>query len=87
MVIEVVLVADDPTGGETSVSTTVAVNTADPDWQAWLVDAVTGQARESARRLRDQLVGQRAIHGREAVVDRFVPLAAVVPAVEPGRQP
>ncbi len=58
----------------------VEVNTADPRWPAWLVDAVTFQAQEGARKLRDQMIEQQAIAG-----DRFVPLAAVVPAAEVGR--
>jgi hypothetical protein len=84
MVIQVVLVADDPQGGSTSVSTTVEVNTADPRWPTWLLDGITFQAQEGARRLRDQLMAQPAImeNGRG---DGFVPLAAVVPAVESGR--
>jgi hypothetical protein len=86
VVIEIVLAVDDPAGGETCVSTTITVNTDDPNWQTWLVDAVAGQAREGARQLRDELVGQRAIHGRGALTDGFVPLATVVPAVEFGRR-
>ena len=80
MVIKVLLVADGPDAGTTSVSTTIEVNTADPRWPAWLVDAVTFQAQEGARKLRDQLIEQHAIAG-----ERFVPLAAVVPAAEAGR--
>ena len=80
MVIQVLLVADGPDAATTTVSTTIEVGTADPRWPAWLVDAVTFQAQEGARRLRDQLVAQRAITG-----DGFVPLAAVVPTAEVGR--
>jgi hypothetical protein len=80
MLIQVLLVAEDGDAGETSVSTTVDVNTADPRWPARLVDAVTGQAEEGARRLCDQLIVQPAIPG-----DGFVPLAAVVPAAAIGR--
>jgi hypothetical protein len=83
LVIQVLLVADDP--GETTVSTTISVDTTDPRWPAWLVDTVADQAEEGARRLRDHLVGQQAIHGSGALRDGFVPLAAVVPAVGPGR--
>ena len=79
MVIQVVLVADDPTGS-TSVSSTLEVNMADPRWPTWLVDGVTFQAQEGARRLRAQLMAQPAIPG-----DGFVPLATVVPAAESGR--
>ena len=80
MMIEVLLVADHPAGGTTTVSTTIEVNTADPRWPAWLVDVVTFQAQEGARRLRDQLHAQKAIPG-----DGFVPLAAVVAAAEAAR--
>jgi uncharacterized alpha-E superfamily protein len=80
MVIQVLLVAEGPDAGTTTVSTTIEVNTADPRWPAWLVDAVTFQAQEGARKLRDQMIEQHAIAG-----DRFVPLAAVVPAAEAGR--
>jgi uncharacterized alpha-E superfamily protein len=80
MVIQVRLVADGPDTGTTTVSTTIEVNVTDPRWPAWLVDAVTFQAQEAARRLRDQMIEQQAITG-----DGFVPLAAVVPAAEAGR--
>jgi uncharacterized alpha-E superfamily protein len=80
MVIQVLLVADGPDAATTTVSTTIQLATADPRWPAWLVDTVTLQAQEGARRLRDQLVEQKAITG-----DGFVPLAAVVPAAEVGR--
>jgi len=85
MVIEVLLVADDEDGRSTSVSTAIEVNIADPRWPAWLVDGVTFQAQEGARRLRDQLVERQAIQGNGCTGDGFVPLAAVVPAAGPGR--
>ena len=84
MVVQVVLVTEDPQGGSTSVSTTVEVNMADPRWPTWLVDGVTFQAQEGARRLREQLMAQPAIQGSGAG-DGFTPLAAVVPAAESGR--
>jgi hypothetical protein len=77
MVVKVVLVADVPDAGSTTVATTLEVNVADPRWPVWLVDAVTTQAREGARRLRDELYEQRAL----PETDGFVPLAAVVPSV------
>ena len=80
MVVKVVLVAGDPDTGATTVSATLEVNMADPRWPTWLVDAVTTQAREGARRLRDQLFAQQAIPRDDAV-----PLAAVVPAATSGR--
>jgi hypothetical protein len=76
----VVVAAADPEGGETTVSTTFKVDLTDPRWPAWLVDGVTFQAQEGARRLRDQLKPQPAILG-----DGFVPLAALVPAAGSGR--
>ena len=81
MVIEVLLVADDDNAGTTTVSTTISVNTSDPGWPARIVDTVTLQAQEGARRLRDQLAEQRAIP-QNATEAAFVPLAAVVPAAE-----
>jgi len=80
MVVKVVLVADDPDAGASTVSTTLEVNVADPRWPTWLVDAVTTQAREGARRLRDQLFAQQAIPG-----DGCVLLAAAVPVATSGR--
>jgi hypothetical protein len=80
MVIQLLLAVEDSGGKATTVSTSIEVNTGDPRWPAWLVDAITSQATEGARRLRDQLIEQRAIPG-----DGFVPLEAVVPAAEAGR--
>jgi hypothetical protein len=85
MVIRVVLAADDPEVGATTISTTIEVNIGDPRWPAWLVDAIALQAQEGARRLRDQVVEQQAIQGRGFGSDDFIPLAAVVPAAEAGR--
>jgi len=79
MVIQLLLVAEGSDAATTTVTTTIEVNITDPRWPAWLVDAITSQAREGARRLRDQLVEQAALPG-----DGFVPLAAVVPAAEAG---
>ena len=75
-----VLAAGDDAGAELTVSTTVEVDTADPRWPAWLVDGITFQAKEGARRLRDQLLAQQAITG-----DGCVPLAAAVPAARAAR--
>jgi hypothetical protein len=80
MVIEISLVAGDEDADGVRVSTTIEVNTGDPRWPTWLVDAVTYQAQEGARKLREHLVEQRALPG-----DGFVPLAAVVPVAEAGR--
>ncbi|HLY38575.1 MAG TPA: hypothetical protein VKU61_11100 [Candidatus Binatia bacterium] len=80
MVIQLLVAAEGPDAAGTTVSTTIEVNTTDPRWPTWLVDAVTFRAQEAARRLRDQLIEQRAIAS-----DDFVPLATVVPAAEAGR--
>ena len=80
MVIQVLLVADGPDGAATTVSTTIEINTTDPRWPAWLVDAITFQAREGARRLRDRLIAEQAIAG-----DGSVSLPAVGPAAQAGR--
>ena len=85
MVIQVVLVAEDPETGSTTVSTTLDVNTADPRWPAWLVDGVTFQAQEGARRLREHMMAQPAIQAQGLGGDGFVPLAAVVPVAGSGR--
>ena len=80
MVIQLLISTGDPDADEVAVSTTIEVNTRDPRWPVWLVDAVTYQAQEGARRLRDHLVDQQALPW-----DGFVPLAAVVPVAEAGR--
>jgi hypothetical protein len=80
MVIQLLLAADGPDVTATTVSTTIEVNTADPRWPTWLVDAITFQAEEAARRLRDRMIPQLSLGG-----DGSVPLAAVVPAAEGGR--
>jgi hypothetical protein len=85
VVIEVLLVAEDDEAGTTSVSTTLAVNTADPRWPARIVDAVTLRAQEGARQLRDQLAAERAIPMDVSADAAFVPLAALVPIAEAGR--
>ena len=85
MLIQLVLVAEDPDTGPTTVSTTLEVNTADPRWPTWLVDGITFQAQEGARRLRDQLITQPAIQASTTAANGFVPLAAVVPAAGNGR--
>jgi len=57
-----------------SVSSSIAVPMGVPDWQDWLVDAVTSRAREGAVRLGVQIASPEALSDH-----RFVPLAAVVP--------
>ena len=90
MVIRLLLATDDPVGRETTVSTSIEVNTADPRWPAWFVEAVTFQAQASARRLRDDLIARQAIQrdaspGDDGVDDHVAPLAAIVPAARLGR--
>ena len=67
-------------GDDITVSTAIQVDPADACWQTWLIDTVTTRAQEGARRLRDQLAARCALPA-----DGFVPLAAVVPVVDPGR--
>lgn len=74
MTVTIELRAADADGDVAIVSTALDVDQGDPRWQAWLVDAVAGQAKEGARRLRDALLAQP---GR--MVEGFVPLAAVTP--------
>ena len=78
MVIRIDLVAGDPEH-QITVSTTLEIHPVlgDSRWQSCLVDSITGQAQEGARRLRDQLIAQRALPP-----GGFVPLAAVVPVVD-----
>lgn len=80
MTVSIVISADHPDGEDVTVSTTLAVDPGDPRWQTWLVDAVAGQAKEGARRLRDQLIAQAGLPVRE-----FVPLAAILPVIGAGR--
>jgi hypothetical protein len=75
MTVTVLLVAADPSdSSHASVSSSIAVETGAPDWQARLVDEVASRARESAVRLGAQLAPAGASRDH-----RFVPLAAVVP--------
>ena len=78
MVIRIDLVAEDA-DRQITVSTTVEINPTPGDsrWQGLLVDSITGQANEGARRLRDQLIAQRALPS-----SGFVPLAAVVKPID-----
>jgi hypothetical protein len=81
VVIRIDLVAGDPER-QITVSTTLEINPTPGDsrWQALLVDSVTSQAHEGARRLRDQLIAQRALPA-----GGFVPLAPLVPTVDSTR--
>ena len=74
MVIRIELAAGDAERDAISVSTALNIDTQDSRWQAWLVNSITTQAEEGARRLRDQLVARQALPETG-----FVPLAAVVP--------
>ncbi len=84
VVIRIELAADDVASEHITVSTALRIDTGDPRWPTWLVEYVTIQAEEGARRLREQLIAQQAT-GIEAPATRFIPLAAVVPAAQPGR--
>jgi len=76
VVIELQVVAGDPDGRQIAVSTTIELDATRAGWHTWLVDAVTAQAEEAARRLRQQLSAELPL-----AHDGFVPLAAVVPLV------
>ena len=78
MVVQINLVTDAGTVSEQiSVSTSVEVHPGDSRWQARLVDAVTLQAEEGARRLVEQL--NVLLPAPKA---RFLPLASIVPSVD-----
>jgi len=89
MVIRLLLATDDLTGRETTVSTSIEVNTTDPRWPAWFVEAVTFQAQDSARRLRDDLVAQQVMQdgtpSDDGVDGHVASFAAIVPAARVGR--
>lgn len=78
MVVQITLVTDDDTtADQLTVSTSVEIHPEDPRWQARLVDAVTIQAEEGARRLAEQLDVLLP-----TAKPRFLPLAAIVPTVD-----
>jgi len=65
------------TGSQVEVQTAMQIDTADPRWPGWLVDVITNQAKEGAKRLVAQLApplppGERS----------FVPLADVTPIAD-----
>jgi len=72
MVIRLLLATDD----SAAVSTSITVNTADPSWPAWLVEAITYHAQQSARRLRDDLIAQFAWKDKASPVDQRPPAIA-----------
>ena len=77
MVVTINLVTDDDTAADQiAVSTSVEIHPGDPRWQARLVDAVTTQAEEGARRLVEQLDVLLPTASK-----RFLPLAAIVPSI------
>jgi hypothetical protein len=75
MRIELVLVGHATDGCTTTVSTTVAVDTADPRWTLQLVDTVVGQAAEGARRLVEQVADGATAPPHRSAAEGFVPLA------------
>jgi hypothetical protein len=76
MTVTVLLIAADRRAERASVSTSITVATGDPHWQARLADAVASRAREGAERLGAELAPEPSLPA-----SRFVPLAAVLPAV------
>jgi hypothetical protein len=80
MRIELVLVGHATDGCTTTVSTTVAVDTADPRWTKHVVDTVVGQAAEGARRLVEQVTDGAAVPPHRSAAEEFVPLAHVLGA-------
>ena len=79
MVIKIDLMTDETADEQIAVSTTIEVHPDDPRWSARLVEAVTTQAEEGARRLCEQLAAT------VTPPPRFLPLAAVVPALRDRR--
>src|SRR5438046_7031702 len=59
MVIHLLLATDD----SAAVSTSINVNTADPSWPAWLVEAIHYHGQPSAQRLRDDRIAPQASPG------------------------
>jgi hypothetical protein len=80
MLIHLSLVAGGPTASSSmvEVQTAVQVDTADPRWPGWLVDAITQQAQEGAKRLVAQLAPPLPSAGECP----FVPLADVTPIAD-----
>ena len=65
------------TGSQVEVQTAMQVDTADPRWPGWLVDVITSQAQEGARRLVSHLAPTLPADERS-----FVPLAEVTPIAD-----
>ncbi len=80
MVVKISLVTEDDAADPIAVSTEVLIHADDTRWQARLVDAVTIQAEEGARRLVEQLEILLPTAQK-----RFLPLAAIVPALDAPR--
>ena len=78
MIVQITLVAGTQRGTDSQVEVETAMNidTNDPQWTASLVDTVTRQANEGARRLVTQLAPP--LPGRQHA---FVPLADVAPLI------
>lgn len=77
MRIQVLLLAEDGTANETTVTSTIEVGPDDLRWPERLAETVAHRAQEGTHRLREHLIPPPA---RSAV--RFVPLADVVPTLD-----
>jgi len=64
------------TGSEVEVGTAMKIDTNDPRWRTALVDSITSQAQEGARRLVSQLSPSLPV-----AEPHFVPLADIVPQI------
>jgi hypothetical protein len=79
MFIQLSLVAgrSEAMGSQVEVQTAMQIDTADPRWPGWVVDAITSQAKEGAKRLVAQLAPPLPLGERS-----FVPLADVTPVAD-----
>jgi hypothetical protein len=78
MRIELLLRSGDGAANETTVASTIEVGADDLRWPARLAETVAHRAQEGAIRLREHLTAPPALAD-----PRFVPLADVVPIVDP----
>lgn len=78
MIIEISLATDSRKGAtsDVQVATATHVDVADPRWETSLIDTITYQAQEGARRLVAELTP-----ALPATDDGFVPLADIAPRV------
>ena len=78
MIIQISLAAGKKqgTGSQVEVGTAMKIDTSDPRWQTALVDSITSQAQEGAKRLVTQLAPPLPVSE-----PNFVPLADIVPRI------